>query len=48
MLDQTYRNIELIVVDDKSTDSTAEIVRLLRMNDDRIVLIQNEVRSGTL
>lgn len=39
-LNQTYRNIELIVVDDCSTDNTAEIVRSFA--DPRIKYIWNE------
>lgn len=37
---QTYRNIEVIVVDDGSTDGTAAIVRSLAARDPRVVLIQ--------
>lgn len=39
-LDQTYRDLEVIVVDDGSEDRTAEIVREVAEDDDRVVLIQ--------
>ena len=39
-LGQTYKNIELIVVDDCSTDSTPEIVR--SFTDSRVRYIRNE------
>ena len=41
VLKQTYLNIELIVVDDCSTDKTAEIVQRCMRRDDRIRLIHN-------
>ena len=37
-----YKNIELIVVNDGSTDSTEEIVRCVAAKDDRVVLISQE------
>jgi glycosyltransferase involved in cell wall biosynthesis len=40
VLNQTYRNIEVIVVDDGSHDRTAEIVKALAQKDDRVHLIQ--------
>lgn len=40
ILSQTYQNFEFIIVDDGSTDNTANIVR--KFNDSRIKLIQQE------
>ena len=42
VLNQTYRNLEVIVVDDGSTDRTADIVRRLASEDARIVLYQQK------
>lgn len=41
VLNQTYKNIELIVVDDGSTDNTAEIVKKY-LNDPRVKYIYQE------
>ncbi|WP_176421966.1 glycosyltransferase family 2 protein [Fibrobacter sp. UWH1] len=39
---QTYKNLEIIVVDDGSKDSTLEIAQNLRNEDERIVVIHKE------
>lgn len=44
ILDQTYRNIELVIVDDCSADQTVEIVKSIK--DDRIKLYENEHNLG--
>lgn len=44
ILNQTYRNLELIVVDDASTDRSYEIVQ--GMSDSRIHLYQNKNNRG--
>lgn len=43
---QTYRDWELIIVDDCSTDNTAEVVSSFAERDSRIQLIKSEVHSG--
>ena len=44
VLEQTYANFELIVVDDQSPDDTGEVVR--RFDDARIKYIRHEVNQG--
>jgi glycosyltransferase involved in cell wall biosynthesis len=39
VLNQTYNNLEIIVVDDQSSDRTQELVRSFILDDDRIKLI---------
>ena len=36
LLDQTYHNIEIICVDDGSTDNTPEILEMLGKRDERV------------
>lgn len=43
-LNQIYRNIELIIVDDGSTDETAELIKSYK--DDRIKYIRHEKNMG--
>lgn len=45
-LEQTYNDLEVIVVDDCSTDSTAEIVRSIMEKDARVTYLKTEVNSG--
>lgn len=44
--DQTYRNWELIVINDCSSDKTVEIVEELASKDERIHLINNKKNFG--
>ncbi len=46
VLNQTYTNWELLVVDDCSKDGSVEIVKKFCEQDERIILIQNEKNSG--
>ena len=45
VLEQTYTNWELIIVDDCSTDNTDEVVKSF-LSDNRIKYIKNEKNSG--
>ena len=44
VLNQTYQDFELIVVDDASTDNTAEAVA--EFNDERIKLLRHDTNKG--
>jgi len=44
VLQQSYQNIEIIVVDDASTDDTEKVVRSFK--DSRIIYIKNRERQG--
>lgn len=46
VLSQSYKNLELLICNDASTDSTAEIIERLMGEDSRIKAIRNEVNSG--
>ena len=45
-LNQTVTDIEVVIVDNKSTDTTFEICRELALRDSRIVLVQNDQNMG--
>jgi len=45
-INQTYKNIEIIIVDNKSTDKTWKILQRLASQDDRIKIFQNETNFG--
>jgi len=45
ILDQTYKDIEVVVVDDCSTDNTSEIVKLFA--DPRLIYVRRSVHGGS-
>ncbi len=47
ILDQTYRNIELLVCDDGSTDATVELLMQLAENDSRVKVYKSRGNQGT-
>ena len=47
ILNQNYRNLELIVVDDCSTDGTLETLRLMESEDERMQVIAKDTNDGT-
>jgi glycosyltransferase involved in cell wall biosynthesis len=46
VLSQTWRNIEVIIVDDCSQDTTLQIAHMYEKNDDRIKVLNMEVNGG--
>ncbi len=46
ILNQTFRDFELIVIDDGSRDQTAEILREFAARDNRILVLTNERNLG--
>ncbi|WP_226376821.1 glycosyltransferase family 2 protein [Oceanobacillus halotolerans] len=46
ILSQTWRNIELLIVDDHSPDNTVAVVKDYMQQDSRIKLLQTPVNSG--
>ena len=46
ILEQTYNNFELILIDDFSTDKSQEICKEFTKKDSRISLLVNEVNKG--
>lgn len=46
VLNQTYKDIEILVVDDGSTDATYEILERYAADDQRIRLVRNEQNRG--
>ena len=46
VLQQTYKNIEIIIVNDASTDNSKEIIKNYQLNDDRIKYIEHKKNKG--
>lgn len=46
--DQTYNNLEIIVVNDGSKDNTSDVVKKLEKKDSRIKFIDRKINKGTL
>nr|CCA24176.1 glycosyl transferase family 2 putative [Albugo laibachii Nc14] len=46
IMNQTYENLEIIVIDDASTDSTRNIIESLMKEDDRVHLVKNSKKLG--
>ena len=46
VINQTYKNWELLIVDDCSTDNSVEVIKKLQAADERIKLFINEKNSG--
>nr|WP_316928072.1 glycosyltransferase family 2 protein [Gillisia marina] len=46
VLQQTYKNWELLIIDDASKDSTISIIEKIKSADPRIQLFQNKTNQG--
>ena len=46
ILNQTYQNIELVIVDDASTDGTSLIIDEIAKRNNNIIIVRNNVNSG--
>lgn len=46
ILNQSYRQLEVVIVDDGSTDSTEDIIENYRKSDSRIIYIKNKKNLG--
>jgi len=47
LINQTYKNIEIVIVNDASTDKTKQIIQKYMDKDSRIVYIENKVNQKT-
>ena len=48
ILDQDYKNLELIIIDDASTDNSVDVIEEFRKKDSRINFIKNEKNKGVI
>jgi glycosyltransferase involved in cell wall biosynthesis len=46
LLNQTWKNLEVLVVDDQSTDGTYEVAKAYANQDSRVRVLQNQVNAG--
>ena len=46
ILNQTYKNIEFLIIDDFSTDNTYEILNNLKNTDERLKIYRNSSNIG--
>ena len=45
-INQTYKNIEIVIVDNSSTDNTWEVIKKRSIEDDRIKVFRNKTNLG--
>lgn len=48
LISQTYKNIEIIVIDDGATDGTGEIIRDYAVQDNRVQLVRGEHQGANV
>lgn len=46
LINQSYRNLQIICIDDASTDNSPAILKEYAEKDNRILLLRNEINSG--